>query len=302
MSDRGEVVWKASVAGLPHGSQVVLVTGVGAPPDPPRLVGLEVVQVVQNLLNEIRLTTGKRTMVRAHLESPSPRRFTGQLRAFVGGAELAGSPLPASNPGRSVQIDSTSGNQRHRFGRALYFELPEAWTTGTVKYRVEWVNPGALACREAAGPVAEDCQATVNFLTADVPGVRFLGIPWLENGTGHEPGVDLAKDVARRALLAFPAAEIDWDFRGSGLLIPQLPDVVSLLPVMRFIHTADGSPRRLYYGVIPSEKIEGVLGIANTGLFAALGHVPSDPKTVPGRHTATARARPPSRSATRDTP
>jgi hypothetical protein len=29
MSDRGEVLWRASVAGLPHGSQAVLVTGVG---------------------------------------------------------------------------------------------------------------------------------------------------------------------------------------------------------------------------------------------------------------------------------
>jgi hypothetical protein len=34
MSDRGEVIWRANVVGLPHASHVVLVTGVGTPPDP----------------------------------------------------------------------------------------------------------------------------------------------------------------------------------------------------------------------------------------------------------------------------
>jgi hypothetical protein len=33
MSDRGEVLWRATVAGLPHAGHVVLVTGVGVPPE-----------------------------------------------------------------------------------------------------------------------------------------------------------------------------------------------------------------------------------------------------------------------------
>jgi uncharacterized repeat protein (TIGR01451 family) len=287
MSDRGEVVWRANVAGLPHGSQVVLVTGVGVAPDPPRLRGIEVVQVIQNRLNEIRLIAGKKTAVRVHLDSPNPRRFRGQLRAFAGGVELPGSPIPSANPGHYLDIDSTSADLRHKFGRALHFEVPKAWTTGTVRFLVEWLNAGALACREAAGPVGEDCQATVTFQAADIPRVTFLGVRWVDGTADHQPGADLAKDVARRALLAYPTPFIEWDFRPSGLVFPFLPEVKDLLPVIDIIHAADGSPRRLYYGVIPSEKTVGVLGIAYLGRWAGIGHVPSDPKTVPGRHTAT---------------
>ena len=289
MSDRGEVLWRANVVGLPHGSQVVLVTGVGTPPDPPRLVALEVVQVIQDWRNEIPLIAGKKTVVRAHLTSFDPLKFVGKLRAFAGapaGAELPGSPLEPANPGGYINLTANSDMLRDRLGNGLYFELPEAWTTGAVTFRLEWPS-GSLACREFAGPVTEDCQAVVSFVPAQVPRVRFLSVSWLQGATSQHSSVDQAADLARLALLAFPTTKIDWDFRHSGLFLPQLPDAEAVLPLIRFIRAADGSPRRLYYGVIPSEIQVDTLGVAGIGDWAAVGHASSNPRRVPGRHVCT---------------
>jgi uncharacterized repeat protein (TIGR01451 family) len=289
MSDRGEVLWKAQVAGLPNGSQVVAVTGVGSPPAPPELMALEVVQVIQNWKNEIPLVEGKKTVVRALLKRGPAGRFTARLRGFAGsvsGTELPGSPLSPANPGGYVNIDSTSDQKRTRLGAGLYFELPESWTTGTVTLVPESAEP--LICREAALPVGNDCRSTVTFRQVEAPRVRFLGVSWLdEQFLAHHSSFDQAADLVRRTLLAFPTKEIFWGYRQSGLLLPQLPNVRQTLPLIDFLHAADGSPRRLYYGVIPSELKAGTLGIAYVGRWAGVGHVPPDPKTVPGRHTHT---------------
>ena len=289
MSDRGEVLWKAQVAGLPNGSQVIAVTGVGSPPAPPELMALEVVQVIQNWRNEIDLVAGKKTIVRAHLKSAQGRRLAAQLRAFrngAGGGELPVSPLDPDNPGGYINIDSTSDQKRDRLNAGLYFTLPEAWTTGTVTLSLDSSVP--LICREAALPVGNDCRATVTFQPVELPKVRFLGVSWLDDQfTAHHSSFDQAADVAHRALLALPTKEVLWGYRQSGLLIPQLPSVVETLPLIKFLHAADGSPKRLYYGIISSEKTVGILGIAYVTGWAGVGHVPSNPQTVPGRHTHT---------------
>ncbi len=289
MSERGDVLWKASVVGLPLGSQVLAVTGVGSPPEPPRLAALEVVQVIQDWRNEIPLVAGKKTVVRAHVTSFKPMKFVGQLRAFAGspaGAELAGSPLEASNPGGYVNVNAVSDSERGTLAASPWFELPETWTNGAVTFRFEWAS-GSMICREFAGPITEDCEAVVTFAPAQTPRIRFLGVSWLEGTNVRQSSIDQAADLARRALLAFPTKAIDFDFRHSGLVLPQLPDVTALLPAIDFIRAADGSPKRLYYGVIPSEFKNGVLGIAYVGDWAGIGHAPADPRRVPGRHTAT---------------
>ncbi len=292
MSDRGEVLWKGNVVGLPNASQVVAVTGVGSPPEPPRLVALEVVQVIQDWRNEIPLVEGKKTVVRAIATSFEDLRFVGQLRAFAGsppGAELPGSPLQPSNPGGYVNIHVNSDMSRDRLGAGLYFELPEPWTHGTVTFRLEWPS-GSLICRELAGPIWEDCQAVVTFTAAQVPQVRFVTVDYLK---GVPPAlqhvdVDLAADMARRLISAYPIANLAWNYGHSGLVFPGPPDTFDVRELLPFLRTADGCTdavgcKRLYYGAILGDKIDG---IAKRPGNVGSGYVPHG-RTAEGRHTHT---------------
>ncbi len=296
MSERGEVLWKASVVGLPLGSEVVAVTGAGSPPEPPRLIALEVVQVVQNWRNEIPLIEGKKTVVRAHVTSFDPLRFVGHLRAFVGGpggAELPGSPLEMANPGGYVDIDVNSDRRRDRLGGGPYFELPEAWTNGTVNFLLEWASGGML-CREFAGPILEDCRATVTFAPAEILQVRFLAVDYLQGSppTVQHLDVDLAADLARRLISAYPINHVSWSYGASGVVFltpPPLDPITN--QIMPYLRAADGCTaaigcKRLYYGAVLGDKIDGLATYPGTSGTVGSGYVPHSP-TAEGRHTHT---------------
>ncbi|MGH9369816.1 MAG: DUF7453 family protein, partial [Thermoanaerobaculia bacterium] len=298
MSDRGEVLWKANVAGLPNASQVVAVTGVGTLPPPPTLVGLEVVQVVQDWRNRIPLVAGKRTFVRAHLESSAPVRFFGHLRAFTfpGGVELAGSPLAPANPGEYVNLGTDADAVRDQLGGGLYFELPPAWTSGTLAFRVE-SSGGSLLCQEVAGPVAQDCQAVATFVPAEKPELRFLTVNWQDfvRDTIRTVSFDRTGDLVRRMVSAFPITDVEWSYGAYGGTFYNPPRPTVMLEDMDYTRTQDGCTeaagcKRIYYGAIDGRKhddSEEPLGIAYTGKSASTGFVPLSSRTVPGRHTHT---------------
>lgn len=101
-------------------------------PPYPVLVGLEAVQVIQDLNNSVPLIAGKPTLVRAYFEpSKSDAVISGvtfQLEATdATGLPLTGSPLaPVNGP---LEVRAGGGlRQREKLGSSLNFELPDQWT------------------------------------------------------------------------------------------------------------------------------------------------------------------------------
>ncbi len=108
--------------------------------------GVEIVQVVQSLNQDVKLVANKPTFARgyAHLV----KNTTGKndwlpqatLRGFLNGTELPGSPLTALN---SVNLDTTSDINvlRNSLTRSYLFRLPDSWVKNagalTVEFKVD---------------------------------------------------------------------------------------------------------------------------------------------------------------------
>ena len=110
-------------------------------------IGMEVVQAVQNLENDVPLIARRETHVRAYAHLPTntsgkdmwfPEAF---LRGFRGGEELPESPLlPRNNVAVTEPIDL--GEMRSDRGKGFLYRLPRSWTERGA-LRLEWeVNPG----------------------------------------------------------------------------------------------------------------------------------------------------------------
>jgi hypothetical protein len=116
-------------------------------------LGLEAVQVVQDLNNSVRLVEGKRTIVRAYarvVESSGTQTDwfpDAQLRGFRNGVEL-GTISPIVNA--RITRDGNLANLRPDANRSYQFELPPDWVrSGTLTLRFT-VNP-ALSTSEFIG-------------------------------------------------------------------------------------------------------------------------------------------------------
>lgn len=132
--------------------------------------GVEIVQVVQSLNQDVKLVTGKPTFARgyAHLA----KNTTGKsdwlpgalLRGFLNGVELSGSPLAPVN---SINLDTTSDINvlRNDLSRSYLFRLPDSWVKNagslTVEFTVDPQNVLPETASRADNKIGLKAAATV---------------------------------------------------------------------------------------------------------------------------------------------
>ncbi len=230
------------------------------------LVGMEVVQVSQDLENSVPLIEEKTTVVRTYFEpmGPDPEVAQARLRGFRGGSELSGSPLTATNPGGTITADANALDRRGNLNDSLNFRLPDSWTSGDVTLEVEPVG-AILDCQEAAGPTANDCETTVDFDPAPEVEVKLVKVKYTSGSSTIIPSNADLNTLENRLLAIFPTHQID---RTSGTVDmgagkPSFKEVNSRLELMRildFCWTIFGCDRR-YYGAYDQLSSGG--GLAN---------------------------------------
>ncbi len=267
----------------------VLPLGEYVPPTPPRLRGLEAVQVIQDLQNSIPLTAHKRTLVRAHLEADSPGIVVPLLHGTRGGLELPGSPLQARNFAGSVVPGADAFADRAELDANPWFELPDDWTFGTVELELE-LDGILVDCEEPAGPVPHDCKATVAFADVDVPQVRFVKISYLDGANEIAPSDDDIANAARRLKSAYPISQLAWGMTSrpwwrNDVSYDDMPCVAAdELELMRAQDgcTAANGCSTIYYGVLFRDRVGGCAHDIPSN--AAAGFVRANPKAL-GRLT-----------------
>jgi Ca2+-binding RTX toxin-like protein len=236
------------------------------------LVGLEVNQSIQDWQNSQELVEGKRTAVRAFAEvaaGEEEQRVTGRLFGERNGTALPGSPLTAINVGGTVLIQEDVVGRRAELADSMNFLLPNSWASGTVTLRFDGGGT-SVRCSEQAGPVADDCSATVTFDTQPVPEIRYVGVPY-DDGTGTilEPTTLQLAEQAFRMESVFPVRSIDFSLRSlifdSFDSQPTVDEVNNRLEVQRFLEVCWSifGCDRLYYGVMLGDgpgKANGIPG------------------------------------------
>ena len=283
ISENNDVLWFAATTG----PVVIMVTGVGEPPPtPPRLVALEVLQVIQDWNNSVQLIENKRTFVRAHFESNSPMNIEPRLLARRGSDAFTVLRNKPSNPGGRVPIVANASMLRSSRNRVALFELPAAWTTGSIELEID-LDADELICRDPAADTGLDCRASVSFEKVEIPKVQFIS-PIRLDVAGAALVVDrpAAKDLADRLLSAYPIERVQWGHRIAGVFPADvsLGQVVSFLKLLR---VADGCSAAVgctdfYYGAVRKNSLDGLAdGIPSS---VSSGFVDVNPR-VPGRHT-----------------
>jgi Protein of unknown function (DUF1194) len=267
---------------------------------PTELVGLEVVQVSQDLTNSVALTQDKSTLVRAYIQpvgaSPSgriqvrPKNITlevlfwnatqcsfflfllqARLRGRRGGVELPGSPLASTSPG-GILVKANALDRRGILADSFNFRIPESWRSGTVEFEVQGVGT-TLKCLEKAGPTMNDCKATVTFQAVPTLQVKFVRIRY-ENppGTVVKTSTSDLTELQNRLVSIYPVSRID---RTTGYLdmgngIPDAEALNARIEAMRVLDkcTSARGCDRLYYGAVNQGgaltlRTEFIGGLAN---------------------------------------
>lgn len=188
--------------------------GVGCltPPDPVDLIAVEVNQASQSWKNTVDVIQNKTTYVRVFVQpkTATPVVVKARLRGFRSGSELSGSPLTALNPGGQVTAQQNTASRRGTLGESLYFRLPTSWLTGDVTLTAERVG-GTFDCLDAAPPTANDCSATVTFVSTKTPQVKFVRVQWTDtSGNTHQPTSAQVVELARRMRAIYPVANVSW--------------------------------------------------------------------------------------------
>lgn len=157
---------------------------VGAMPGS-RLVGLEVVQVIQDWRNSVPLVAGKDTVVRAHVnrrvDQPDAGLVVAELWAFDAQGQPMNPPFIRNGPGQSGETLRlpwlVNASTRENLDAAVQFYLPEAWLAAGIRtFRVQSpVGAPMLACAEQAPPVANDCSVSVDFAPRQRIRVQAIG-------------------------------------------------------------------------------------------------------------------------------
>lgn len=170
---------------------------VGAMPGS-RLVGLEVVQVVQDWRNSVPLVAGKDTVVRAHVnrrvDEPDFGLVVAELWAFDAQGQPMVPPFIRNGPGPErigeiLQLPwLVNASTREDLGAAIQFYLPDAWLAAGIRtFRVQSVlEAPTLACAELAPPVANDCAVSVDFVARQRMRVRAIGTVFLDTQSTAE--------------------------------------------------------------------------------------------------------------------
>jgi uncharacterized repeat protein (TIGR01451 family) len=253
---------------------------------PVRLIGLEVVQVVQDWRNSVPLIAGKETTVRAHLQSlrSQPIRVKGKLRLLGYPEELV--PLEPANPGGFVMAQTNALNLRHQQASSLTFWLPGFLAHGAVTLRLE---ADGVACREAAG-TPNDCAVTVSFQPATAATFKFVGIHWVDaHGVTNFTDWATLSDLPKRIGSCFPLGSVVKSvflrFLWEDAVPPRLELVNERLNWMSFLDTllSPHASSFLYFGAVAAATNESE-GLAFLPGDVCSGYVPPG-EFVEGRHT-----------------
>ena len=138
INNHGDIVgYGTSPAGETHGFVMVRTN---PPPRAVQLVALEVVQVIQDWSNSVRLIQGKETYVRAHLQiTNDPPVLVEGARLYGSGPSgpLPGSPLSPIPPGTLLVQTKNASSVRGQWANTLNFRLPATWLSNTLTLRFD---------------------------------------------------------------------------------------------------------------------------------------------------------------------
>ena len=223
------------------------------------LIGLEVVQTIQDWTNSVQPIEDKTTYVRAHIQTKdtNPVLAVARLRGFRNGVELSGSPLTAINLGGAITAQPDAAGRRNNWNDSLNFQLPQSWLNGTVELHLEAVG-GNLEFSEPAeeGGSANDGIVEITFEPTEDLEVRLVAINWTDSsGTAHNPTTAHLNELTQRLLAIYPVDNVDvttTSFNWTGTATPNLTYVNQQLETMR---ANDGCTdanccEQLYYGAL----------------------------------------------------
>lgn len=267
VTDSGLVLFEAEMT--PEGSDPVrgLFAGSLLEPATVDLVGLEVVQVVQDWNNSITLVAGKPTLVRAHFEAPESTRVQAVLHGTdTLGEALPGSPLPPDNFGGYTYTVTDAEESRDDIGQSLVWDLPASWRTGILEFEVEPDQTGLeFSCLEAAGPAPNNCRVEGYF--AEVPDIEvaLVGVYGTRaDGTPREPSREELLILEDRLRTVLPVQEVD----STMPVLASYPKVYGdawdvLLKDLLRQRVSDGCANpttcpRIYYGVLGGRDLGGL--------------------------------------------
>lgn len=182
------------------------------------VVGLEAVQVIQDMNHSVRLVEGKRTVVRAYAREVANTtgnpawRPIGELRGWLNGVELPGSPLSADS---SPTLMNTLDLAPHRTTTANnhLFELPPEWVrAGTLRLQFT-VNPGGGVYESGGNPYGNNSTSPVDVTVVRVqrPAFVFAALKTTDapNYWPWENTADFNKIIARAtSLLPIPSIDV----------------------------------------------------------------------------------------------
>lgn len=177
-----------------------------------QLIGLEVTQVVQDLVNSVPLVEAKPTVVRAHIKNLGTGNplVDGQLignRIAANGSRTALGTLSPSNTGKAIK--ALRNPSRASLDDSFYFELPDAWRTGTVELEFRGID-ATLTCSEPDG--TPDCKVSVIFNPVAAFSMKFIALTYNDaKGIGHTPTLSDVFTVANEFLAHYPINNFDGD-------------------------------------------------------------------------------------------
>ena len=138
------------------------------------LVGLEVVQVVQDWRNDVPLVAGKDTVVRAHMNKSVDPPFSGRIEAELWAFDSQGLPMippfirnVPDQSGETLELPwLVNESTREDLNASVNFYLPDEWTVpGNRTFLFQSsVGTPTVACAEQARPVSNDCAVSVEFV------------------------------------------------------------------------------------------------------------------------------------------
>lgn len=189
------------------------------------VIGMEVTQGIQNLLNEVPLIAGRRTFVRVHVRSSfndDPGKSTATARLI---ATSSGAPVGEVQP-LNPTVDLLRRTVLKRTAGDIRFEVPAEWLHQPLELEFEW--PGEeIVCMDHTG-AEEDCRAEVGFTEMPALEVTIVDVRWRDaNGVWHRPDNKDYKKATAQLLAIYPVATVTTSVSGKEVKIgapSYLPD------------------------------------------------------------------------------
>ncbi|MBN2270476.1 MAG: PKD domain-containing protein [Sedimentisphaerales bacterium] len=250
---------------------------------PTELIGLEVVQVIQDWRNSVPLIEGKETYVRAHIRSTTGEAKTAKavLRGFRDDEELPGCPLEAMNSGHLVQAQPAGMYDRGNWGHSLNFritpELVGDWLKGTVRFQLEQDGYSYIEFRDPGN----DGSVTVTFQESPQLKVKFVKVGYRDEDRNYQIPTSLQLDELKQRLLAmYPVASVDVAPHGAlPFSYLERPDLLLVLEDLKDYSKDEcertGDCSRIYYGALTNEPLgDHTSGVTHLNANDSVGYIP----------------------------